>query len=246
MLLCKYFILSPQPSRPTLSEPSLKFLVCNVNHQQQPGAPHLYGAVGIQEEVPAADAAVDAAQGHVEAEGEEVALIEVANAVVEPSWVQVESKSTKVWVSCDWLSFTEGNIFPTCLTFFGCGMAEWVRCGWRKGYDSGGPSSEHTWDTDRRDTLRTNSEQTDCVGESLFLLLHVADAAMMRPGRLWGDALLTEGHRGNVDSLLNETNTKTRFLTLGAAMISRLHPQHKFIDIKINTSTSRVVFMINC
>lgn len=47
--------------------------------------PHLYGTVGIQKEVPAADAAVDAAQGHIEAEREEVALIEVANAVVEPS-----------------------------------------------------------------------------------------------------------------------------------------------------------------
>lgn len=47
--------------------------------------PHLYGTVSIQEEVPAAEAAVDAAQGHVETEGEEVALIEVAHAVVEPS-----------------------------------------------------------------------------------------------------------------------------------------------------------------
>lgn len=56
----------------------------------QLAAPHLYGAVGIQEEVPAADAAVDAAQSHVEAEGEEVALVEVANAVVEPSWEHVE------------------------------------------------------------------------------------------------------------------------------------------------------------
>lgn len=84
MLPCKY-LKSPRPNRSTLSEPSLKLLVCNVNHQHQPGDPHLYGAVGIQKEVPAADAAVDAAQGHVEAEGEEVALIEVANTVVEPS-----------------------------------------------------------------------------------------------------------------------------------------------------------------
>lgn len=71
-----------------------------MNHQRQPVDPHLYGAVGIQKEVPAADAAVDAAQGHVEAEGEEVALIEVAHTVVEPSWKNVESNSIKVWVTC--------------------------------------------------------------------------------------------------------------------------------------------------
>lgn len=63
-------------------------------------APHLNGVVGIQKEVPAADAAVDAAQSHVEAEGEEVALIEVADAVVEPSWGHVESNSIKVCVTC--------------------------------------------------------------------------------------------------------------------------------------------------
>lgn len=83
-----------------------------------------------------------------------------------------------------------------------------LRCNWTKGYDSGGPSSEHTWDTDRRDTLRCSSKMKDCVGESLFLLLRVADAAVVRPGRLWGDAFLAEGHRGDVNSVLEGTNAK--------------------------------------
>lgn len=48
----------------------------------------------------------------------------------------------------------------------------------------------------------------NCVGQSLFLLLRVADAAVVRPGRLWGDAFLTQGHRGGVNSVLEETNTK--------------------------------------
>lgn len=46
---------------------------------------HLDSTVGLQEHVSAADAAVDAAQSHVEAEGEEVAVVEMAHAVVEPS-----------------------------------------------------------------------------------------------------------------------------------------------------------------
>lgn len=46
--------------------------------------PHLYGAVRLQEQVPAADAAVDAAKGHVDAEGEEVAVVEMTDTVVQP------------------------------------------------------------------------------------------------------------------------------------------------------------------
>lgn len=52
--------------------------------------PHLYLTVGIQEQVLAADAAVDAAQGHVEAEGEEVAVVEVSHTVVQPGWKRVK------------------------------------------------------------------------------------------------------------------------------------------------------------
>lgn len=48
--------------------------------------PHLNGSVGLQEHRFAADAAVDAAQRHVGAEGEEVAVVEVAHAVVQPGW----------------------------------------------------------------------------------------------------------------------------------------------------------------
>lgn len=51
---------------------------------------HLYGIVGLQKQVPAADAAVDAAQGHVQAEGEEVAMVEVAHTVVQPGWRHVQ------------------------------------------------------------------------------------------------------------------------------------------------------------
>lgn len=54
---------------------------------------HLDGAVGIQEQVLAADAAVDAAQGHVEAEGEEVAMVEMSHTVVQPGWEHVEVNS---------------------------------------------------------------------------------------------------------------------------------------------------------
>lgn len=51
---------------------------------------HLDGGVSLQKQVPAADAAVDAAEGHVEAEGEEVAMVEVAHAVVQPGWKRVQ------------------------------------------------------------------------------------------------------------------------------------------------------------
>lgn len=44
--------------------------------------PYLYSVVGIQKQVPAADAAVDTAHGHVDAEGEEVAMVEMSHAVI--------------------------------------------------------------------------------------------------------------------------------------------------------------------
>ena len=52
--------------------------------------PHLYSAVGLQKQFPAADAAVDAAQCHVQAEGEEVAVVEMAHTVVQPGWKHVQ------------------------------------------------------------------------------------------------------------------------------------------------------------
>lgn len=54
---------------------------------------HLDGAVGVQKQVLAADAAVDAAQRHVEAEGEEVAMVEMSHTVVQPGWERVEFNS---------------------------------------------------------------------------------------------------------------------------------------------------------
>lgn len=47
---------------------------------------HLQSVVRIQEQVPTADAAVDTAQGHEEAEGEEVPMIKVSHAVIQPGW----------------------------------------------------------------------------------------------------------------------------------------------------------------
>lgn len=44
--------------------------------------------------------------------------------------------------------------------------------------------------------------------ETLFLLSHVADAAVVRPGGLWGDAFLTEGHGGDVNSVLKAKTEK--------------------------------------
>lgn len=57
---------------------------------------HLYSTVGLKKQVPAADAAVDAAQGHVQAEGEEVAVVEMAHAVVQPGWKHVQFNLYKV------------------------------------------------------------------------------------------------------------------------------------------------------
>ena len=50
----------------------------------QGGGTHLYSVVGLREHVPGAHAAVDAGQHHVEAEGEEVAVVEMAHTVVQP------------------------------------------------------------------------------------------------------------------------------------------------------------------
>lgn len=49
---------------------------------------YLHCVVRLQKQVPAADAAVHAAQRHVEAEGEEVAMVEMAHTVVQPGWDQ--------------------------------------------------------------------------------------------------------------------------------------------------------------
>lgn len=58
---------------------------------------HLDRIVGVQKQVLAADAAVDAAERHEEAEGEEVAVVEVAHAVVQPGWTRVEFNTVDKW-----------------------------------------------------------------------------------------------------------------------------------------------------
>lgn len=50
----------------------------------------LYRVVGLQKQGFAAHAAVEAAQCHVQAKAEEVAVVEVAHAVVHPGWKGVE------------------------------------------------------------------------------------------------------------------------------------------------------------
>lgn len=49
----------------------------------------LHSIVGLKEHVPAVNTAVDTAQGHVEAEGEEVAVVKMADTVVQPGTVVV-------------------------------------------------------------------------------------------------------------------------------------------------------------
>lgn len=49
-------------------------------------ASHLNGIVCIYEQVSATDATVDTAQGHEEAEGEEVTVVKVAHTVIQPGW----------------------------------------------------------------------------------------------------------------------------------------------------------------
>lgn len=84
--------------------------------------PYLHGAVGLQKQVPAADAAVDAAQRHVEAEGEEVAVVEVAHAVVQPGWGRSRLRKER--------QRRRGDLRLRS-----------------KGYGSDGPSSERSWNT---------------------------------------------------------------------------------------------------
>lgn len=55
-----------------------------VDNQQ--GESHLYSVIRVQKQVPATDATVDTAQGHEEAVGEEVAVVKVSHAVVQPGW----------------------------------------------------------------------------------------------------------------------------------------------------------------
>lgn len=56
----------------------------------------LDSTVGLHKHIPAADAAVHAAQCHVEAEGEEVSMVEMAHAVVQPRTVVVHLQNTRV------------------------------------------------------------------------------------------------------------------------------------------------------
>lgn len=56
----------------------------------------LYSVVGVQKQVPAADAAVDTAHGHVDAEGEEVAMVEMAHAVIQPGTMVIHLQNTHV------------------------------------------------------------------------------------------------------------------------------------------------------
>lgn len=58
-----------------------------------PDSHYLNGTVGIQKQVLAADATVDTAKGHVEAEGEEVTMVEMSHTVVQPGWEHVEFNS---------------------------------------------------------------------------------------------------------------------------------------------------------
>ena len=63
-----------------------------------PGLPqrvcvYLYSTIStisIQEKVPATDAAVDTAQGHGDTEAEEVALVKMADTVIQPRWGEPE------------------------------------------------------------------------------------------------------------------------------------------------------------
>lgn len=85
-----FWLLKQQHPRETLWE-----LKWNIFRQPWSKLTHLYGTVGLQEQVPAADAAVDAAQGHVQAEGEEVAMVEMTHAVIQPGWRHVQFKMCK-------------------------------------------------------------------------------------------------------------------------------------------------------
>lgn len=64
--------------------------------RQLPGS-HLHSVVGVQKHVPAADAAVQAAHGHVEAEGEEVAMVEMTHTVIQPGWKSAQVNVYNKW-----------------------------------------------------------------------------------------------------------------------------------------------------
>lgn len=77
----------------------------------------LNGIVSVQEHVFGTDAAVDAAHGHEETETEEVAVVEVTHAVIQPGTVVVHFQNTSVAdaavMSSGWFGnytfFTDGN-----------------------------------------------------------------------------------------------------------------------------------------
>lgn len=71
--------------------------------------PYLYSVVGVQKQVPAADAAVDTAHGHVDAEGEEVAMVEMAHAVIQPGWKELSSICATSGTSGDTKTKSEQN-----------------------------------------------------------------------------------------------------------------------------------------
>lgn len=89
----------------------------------------LNGAVGVDEHASGAEAAVDAAHGHEEAEAEEVAVVAVADAVVEPGAVMIHLQHTAVtdaavmrprWFGNNAL-FADGH--RRCVTFHLWGVA---------------------------------------------------------------------------------------------------------------------------
>ena len=47
-------------------------------------------------------------------------------------------------------------------------------------------------------------QRKPCKGQLMLSYLHVADAAVMRPGWLWNDAFLTDGHRRDVSFVLRQ------------------------------------------
>lgn len=79
-------------------------------------------------------------------------------------------------------------------------------CSLCKGYDSGGPSSKHTFNINRNGLIYAGLRRQK---RNYLLPLHVADATVVRPGWLWSDALLTEGHRGNMNFVLQLKEMRT-------------------------------------
>lgn len=60
----------------------MKYLIHQQKQRVQPS--HLESMVRIKKQVSAADATVDTAQGHEEAEGKEVAVVKMADAIIQP------------------------------------------------------------------------------------------------------------------------------------------------------------------